>query len=122
MILEDLLQKYENIYLLGHIPPTIDGVTLEFSTVFRALIAKYSNKIRGQFYGHVHSDQITVNTYPNSEKVTGFAFLAPSISPFHVGSSRARVYELLTGKNNGVIDYSQYYIKDLSSKEAEWLF
>lgn len=66
MILEDVLQNHENIYLLGHIPPTIDGATVEFSTVFRALIGKYSHKIKGQFYGHVHSDKITVNTYPGS--------------------------------------------------------
>ena len=47
---------------MGHIPPTLTGVAVEYGQVFRALVTKYSTKIKGQFYGHTHSDQITVNT------------------------------------------------------------
>jgi sphingomyelin phosphodiesterase len=108
------------VYILGHIPPTISGTAEEYATVYRALIAKYSDKIKGQFFGHTHSDQLTVNTYPNTDKATGYGFICPSMSPLYVGAARSRVYKLAIGDENGVNDYTQYIFKDLSSKTANW--
>lgn len=88
--------------------------------MYRALVAKYSNKIKGQFFGHTHSDQLTINTYPGTETPTGFGFICPSMSPLYIGSSRSRIYKLYIGSNNGVSDYTQYILKDLSASVANW--
>lgn len=85
------------MYIYGHIAPTTTGAATEYSTVFRALIAKYSSKIKGQFYGHTHADQLSINTYPTTEHVTGFGFICPSMSPWYVGMSRSRVYKVSIG-------------------------
>ena len=118
ILLEQILNDKDNVYILGHIPVTLSGVAEEYGKVFRALVARYSDKIKGQFYGHIHSDQITVNTYPNTDKATGFSWVAPSFSPLYIGTSKSRVYKLATGDNNGIIDYTQYIIKDLNATVA----
>ena len=51
---------------MGHIPITMSGTILDYATVFRSLVAKFSGKIKGQFYGHTHSDQLAINTYPKT--------------------------------------------------------
>lgn len=86
------------------------------------MITKYANKIKGQFYGHTHSDIITINTDQRSKEITNFAFVCPSLSPLYIGKSRARVYKISTGKgeDNGVLDYSQYQFKELDSDIANW--
>jgi hypothetical protein len=83
-------------------------------------MAKYSTKIRGQFYGHTHSDQLTVNTYPGTSTATGFGFVCPSISPLYIGTSRSRIYKLAISPRSGVYDYNQYIFKDLSLKIPDW--
>lgn len=101
---------------MGHIPPTLTGVAVEYGQVFRALVTRYSSKIKGQFYGHTHSDQITVNTEASSTKATGFGFVCPSLSPLSVGTSRSRIYKLtFSPESNGVNDYTQYQIKNLNA-------
>lgn len=97
ILLEQILSTKDNVYLLGHIPITLNGVAEDYAKVFRALVARYSTKIKGQFYGHTHSDQLTVNTYPNTETATGFSWVAPSLSPLYVGSSRSRIYKIAVG-------------------------
>lgn len=42
MLLEQILQEYSNIYLVGHIPPTFGGAIEGYSIIFRALVTKYS--------------------------------------------------------------------------------
>ena len=111
MLLEQVLQKYNHIYLVGHVPPTFGGAMEKYSVVFRALVTKYSEKIKGQFYGHTHSDQLILHTNPRSGKPANYAFICPSLSPLYIGSSRARVYEIEGGK--GVRDYHQYILSDL---------
>lgn len=87
--------------------------------MYRALVAKHKDNIKGQFYGHTHSDQLSVNTSPLDEdgKATGFAFVCPSLSPLYIGSSRARIYSLNV---DGVNDYTQYVLKDLDLPSTQW--
>ena len=80
------------MYILGHIPPNLDQCAQAYTTVYRALITKYSHKVKGQFFGHTHADQLFVNTSPQSKDVVGFGLISGSLSPYHVGQSRFRIY------------------------------
>ena len=122
MLIEQQLAVSDHVILLGHVPPTLRGAAPEFMIVYRALIAKYSSKIKGQFFGHTHMDMLTLNTYPDhSELVTGFGFVSPSVSPFGIGVSRTRYYNFAIEPEVGVVDYTQYRSKNISSLQSGWL-
>lgn len=104
---------------MGHEPPTLKGTAPEFQTVFRALLAKYSANIKGQFFGHTHMDMLTINTYPERPEVaTGFGFVSPSVSPYQVGVSRTRIYSMSLQPEVGVVDYVQFKNKDINAPKA----
>lgn len=115
-ILEQELINNQNIYILGHIPPTLTQCAADYTRVYRALITAYSHKIKGQFYGHTHQDQLFINTSPENITV-GFGFISGSLSPFSVGKSRLRVYEV---SEEGVIDYQQHHLRDLNNDTPSW--
>ena len=62
--LNQILETKENVFLLGHIEPTSKSCSDVYGTLFRAVVARHSSKIKGQFYGHTHLDQFVVNTDP----------------------------------------------------------
>lgn len=45
------------VYLIGHIPPKSN--LNDWSMRFNAIVDRYSYIIRGQFYGHTHSDHVS---------------------------------------------------------------
>ena len=75
---------------------------------FNALTDRYSYTIRGQFYGHSHTDHI--GFFPSIKdlnKMTNYFFIAPSLTTY---SDKHPEYRIMTIDLDTlqVIDYDQY--------------
>ena len=79
---------------MGHIPPGDFGCTsckesytreksnsiIAWSGRYRALVDRFSNIIRGQFFGHTHTDQVqVVRSFADGSPV-GSIYIAPSFT------------------------------------------
>lgn len=114
--LNQVLEEKESVFLLGHIEPTSKSCSEIYGTLFRAVVAKHSKKIKGQFYGHTHRDQFVVNTDPrDNTTATSFGLLAGSLTPLGTSLPRFRIFEL----NNDfqIINYDDY---SFSYKTNKW--
>ncbi|XP_006620745.1 acid sphingomyelinase-like phosphodiesterase 3b isoform X3 [Apis dorsata] len=88
------------------------------------LIRLYSDIIRGQFFGHWHTDTFRV-VYNDNGLPVSWIMMAPSISPTTPGGPnnpglRLYKFETTTGQ---VLDYTQYYLNlpEANSGTANWL-
>lgn len=78
-----------------------------WSEVYRALIARYNQTIRGQFFGHTHNDQFVVYTHSITKEPTSILLEAPSLSPIMSHQPAFRIYEV-DSKSLRVKNYLQY--------------
>ena len=100
--------KGEKVYVVGHIPFGHEGSSEECSLRYKALVDRFANTIRGQFFGHTHNDEMKLNTaFFDNEEVTGVMFIAPSITTYHDNFPVLRHYEAFQkGKNlKNVVNY-----------------
>ena len=94
------------MWIIGHIGP---GSALnEWSMRFNALTDRYSYIIRGQFYGHSHTDHI--GFFPPINNLTdtcNYFFRAPSLG---TRSYKHPEYRIMTVDFDSlqVVDYDQY--------------
>ena len=61
----------EQVYIMSHIPPASSACLGEWASYYSVLVERYSNTIKGQFFGHTHMDEIRVNKAFNSGVPTG---------------------------------------------------
>lgn len=99
------------VYLIGHIPPKSN--LNDWAIRFNAIVDRYSYIIRGQFYGHTHSDHVSffpqmkntsnVSTAP----LSNYYLVSPSLTTY---SDRIPEYRVMDVDFDTlqVIDYSQY--------------
>jgi len=81
----DVLRLSENsgevVYIIGHIPPGDSQYLSECTKRYNAIIDRFSNIIKGQFFGHTHNDEFrTVSEYFNKNKTAGIIYTAPSLT------------------------------------------
>ncbi|XP_017891564.1 acid sphingomyelinase-like phosphodiesterase 3b [Ceratina calcarata] len=123
--------KKQTVYIVGHTPPGVDdrdsgAVMLQerHNTKYLQLIRQYSDIIRGQFFGHWHSDTFRV-VYSDTGLPVSWIMMAPSISPRTAGGPNnpgLRLYEFETTTGQ-VRDYKQYYLNLLEANSigaAKW--
>ena len=108
--IEDELKKSEKqgqfVYIIGHISPK--SALNDWSMRFNALAERYSYIIRGQFYGHSHRDHIgLIPEMGKKDKLTGFYFIAPSLTTYSDKNPEYRVMEV-DYDSMQVLDYDQY--------------
>lgn len=75
---------------------------------FNALTERYSYIIRGQFYGHSHTDHIGFfPSFKNSSEINNYFFIAPSLTTY---SNKHPEYRIMTIDYDSlqVVDYDQY--------------
>ena len=88
-------QNKESVYIIGHVPPGSSDCFPEWSNRFSALVERYSHLIRGQFFGHFHSDSFFIyKSYLNKNETVNLGFLAPSMTPNSNRNPSFRVYEI----------------------------
>lgn len=107
-VLELAEHNNEIVYIIGHIPPG-DVFTLgKYMVRYRALINRFTNIIRGQYYGHTHYDEFkNVKSYRNDELSAGIVFAVPSITSYPRKNPSLRVWEL-DPKTWHIWDYEQH--------------
>lgn len=119
-------RKQETVYIVGHTPPGVDErdtgaapLSENHNTRYLELVRLYSDIIRGQFFGHWHSDTFRV-VYSDDGLPVSWIMMAPSISPSTPGGPNnpgLRLYKFETNTGQ-VLDYTQYYL-DLSDANME---
>lgn len=85
----------EKVFILGHIPTGDVFCASEWAEVYRALVNRFQNTIRGQFFGHTHQDQIQiVSSLTNQSTPAGVLYITPSFTTFSNQNPVFRVFEL----------------------------
>lgn len=91
---------------------------------YNAIIDRFSNTIRGQFYGHTHDDHIGVHySSNNSSQIVNYYWVAPSLTTYDLRVPRYRIldvdYDTLQTK-----DFHQYRldIRKFQKKEDDAKF
>lgn len=131
-VLETARRKKETVYIVGHTPPGVDGresgaaaLNERHNTRYLQLVRLYSDIIRGQFFGHWHSDTFRV-VYSDTGLPVSWIMMAPSITPSTPGGPNnpgLRLYKFETNTGQ-VLDYTQYYLnlpEANSIGKANWL-
>ncbi|KZC14166.1 Acid sphingomyelinase-like phosphodiesterase 3b [Dufourea novaeangliae] len=129
--LDNARRKKETVYIVGHTPPGVDdresgAVALReiHNTRYLQMVRLYSDIIRGQFFGHWHSDTFRV-VYSDTGLPVSWIMMAPSISPSTPGGPNnpgLRLYKFETNTGQ-VLDYTQYYLNLVdanSNGTANW--
>ena len=96
--LHDAERKGIDVFLLGHIPAGGYDVSRFWREAFGSIVVRFSDTIKGQFYGHSHRDEFEIfyehGISDGVVRPVNVAYMAPSITPF-VGLNPAfRVYQV----------------------------
>lgn len=107
-VLRQAEQDNEYVFIMGHIPPGDATYLSECSRRYNALVDRFSNIIRGQFYGHSHYDEFRVITeYFNQNNTVGLILTAPSLTTWDFQHSSFRVFNV-DYETKALRDYDQY--------------
>jgi sphingomyelin phosphodiesterase len=106
--LRDAERDGEFVFIIGHIPPGDTTFTSQCAKRYQALVDRFSNIIRGNFYGHTHYDEFRVMTeYFDKTKIAGVIYTAPSLTTFESHNPSFRIYEV-DSKSMILKNYHQY--------------
>lgn len=98
----------EYVIIIGHIPPGDSTYFSECSKRYNALVDRFSNIIRGQFYGHTHYDEFRViPEYFNNTNIAGVILTAPSLTSYSFLHPSFRIFDM-DDKTKILKDYHQY--------------
>ncbi|KAI2496170.1 endopolyphosphatase [Fragilaria crotonensis] len=111
------LQSYDNVYIVGHIPPTVssyghkDMWDEKYRLLYHEIVEMYASKIRAQLFGHFHDIEFRV--VPSTTLLT---FLGPAITPVYNNNPAYQVIHYQT--SNGLLEDVDSYILNLSDTSA----
>lgn len=109
--LQGELQKAENnneiVYIIGHIAPGMGTCLDEWSYHYAGLIDRYQYTVRGQFYGHSHSDQFQMSRGVFSNEAVGVQWIAPSLTTYTDHNPSYRIVEA-DYETKEILTYYQY--------------
>ena len=98
----------EVVYIIGHIPPGDIFALSQWSTRFRALVNRFTNIIRGQFYGHTHYDEFkNIKSYRSDELSAGTVWAVASLTSYPRKNPGLRMWEVDSDTWH-IWDYEQY--------------
>ncbi|KAF2069133.1 hypothetical protein CYY_009549 [Polysphondylium violaceum] len=103
-------QNNEKVLLIGHIPCTLKAAsTDQWCAMYEAVVARFSDILVGQIYGHTHIDQLVVFTDPaDRTKATGTNFVTPSMTTYQNHEPGYRIFEF-DYSTNQITNYYQYH-------------
>jgi sphingomyelin phosphodiesterase len=98
----------EEVFIISHIPPGDTNYLSECSQRFKAIIDRFQNIVKGQFYGHTHYDEMKfIPEYFNSSKISGVEFIAPSLTTYSFQHPSFRLFEM-DEDTKILLNYFQY--------------
>jgi len=83
----------EQVFIAGHIPPGQTDCLDAWSWHYNALVERYVNIIKGQFFGHTHWDHFFINRGVFSGKPLAVEWVAPSVTPYTNLNPSYRIFE-----------------------------
>jgi len=112
-LIDTLSQAEENnekVLLIGHIPCTLKAASTDkWCAMYEAVVARFSDILVGQIYGHTHIDQLVVFTDPaDRTKPTGMNYVTPSMTTYQNHEPGYRIYEF-DYTTNQITNYYQYH-------------
>ncbi|CAG8462547.1 18014_t:CDS:2, partial [Cetraspora pellucida] len=90
----------EKVWILGHMSALDQDSFPSMGVYFSQIVARYTDTIVGQFYGHSHWDEFNViydksiNDSSKDPEAVGIAYIAPSVTSFKNMNPAFRVYEI----------------------------
>jgi len=98
----------ESVYIIGHIAPSSTDCFTQWSTRFSALVERFSHIIRGQFFGHTHSDSFLIyKSFLNPSETVQLGWVAPSMTTNSHRNPSFRVFEV-DADTKIPVNYYQY--------------
>lgn len=93
--LEQSEKSNESVYIIGHIPPGEWSFLVECNKRYNAILDRFENIIKGQFFGHTHNDHIYLKKgYFDKDRFTGLVFTAPSTTTYSYLNPSFRYFEV----------------------------
>jgi len=71
----------EDVIIIGHVPPGDDTCSEEWSKRYCVLVERFQNIIRGQFFGHTHMSEVSLQKSYDKKDTIGLAVITPSFTP-----------------------------------------
>jgi len=98
----------ELVLIIGHIPMGDHFCSSTWSTIYRAVVNRFRNIIRGQFFGHTHLDmfQVVSSLTPN-DPPAGVLYIVPSFTTHTAHQPSFRVFEM-DADTLQIVDYANY--------------
>lgn len=97
-VYSDIVSNFLGVYLVGHIPPTIDqyGFSLQweerFAKRYYEIADTYKDIIKAHLYGHVHCNAFRIITLPNSQTEVPI-FVTTAVTPVYQNNPGFRIWE-----------------------------
>jgi len=109
--LADAERSGEKVWIIAHVYN--DAAMNSWSKIYYDAVNRYENTIRGQFFGHSHSDELRIHyesMTPNS-RATSVEYIGPSITTYSTRMPSYRMYTI-EGEHDcstwSVLDHATY--------------
>jgi sphingomyelin phosphodiesterase len=83
----------EQVFIAGHVPPGQGDCLDGWSWHYNALIERYVDVVKGQFFGHTHNDHFFINRGVFSGKPVAVEWVAPSLTSYTFLNPSYRIFE-----------------------------
>lgn len=97
----------QGVFIFGHIPPGDSVCYDQWSSRYRALIDRFTNTVRAQFFGHTHHDHFQIVRSYADETPVGVALIAPAFTTFSYLKPSFRIIEV-DSETNVPVNFYQY--------------
>ncbi len=112
--LQDSEDRGEAVFIIGHIAPVSEDCRPVWSGNVVAILNRYENIMAGQFYGHTHRDQFSINW--EEGRASTVQYIAPSVTTFHSINPSWRYY-VVDKATHQVVDTETWHV-DLTKAYA----
>ena len=120
-VLRQAEKEGEYVFIISHIPPGDTSYMSECSRRYIAIVDRFQNIIRGQFFGHTHYDEFKlISEYFDGNKTAGVVLTAPSLTTYSFQNPSFRIYEM-DSDTKVMLDYFQYRLNltEANAQEGE---
>ncbi|XP_075752511.1 sphingomyelin phosphodiesterase isoform X4 [Rhipicephalus microplus] len=124
--LQESETKGQKVHIIGHIPPGQGDCLTVWSDNYNRIIERFESTVRGQFFGHTHTDELevfyeSIGEQHSAMRPYAVAYVAPSTTTFNSGNPAFRVYVVDGNYNNStwaVLDH-ETYVMNLTEANAD---
>ena len=112
----------EDVIIIGHNVPNLQNAVSHWTLRYNSIVERYSNIIKGLYYGHKHQDYFYQMKSLFDGHVYKVTFSNPSLTTFGNVNPAYRIYEIDKMTNSPINHYTyRLYIDEANQKGiAEW--